>query len=231
MTSLTPPPASSLYDVGLFMIIVYAFTLVRSERNDNRVGISAITLAVYPLAALAVHQTRVAFVATNVGFLLGMIVLGFVSSYSMGRYSRSNFLQRPLICSAPTSWSEGANARADHEERPARCIARREHPHPRSVPNRSSQRCPRRCPVTSWTRSTALRKRSAPEDSEPCIAANRFPPPSSRHRGFPPRSRAGRHRESGALPCRGHSQPVVSIIRTPFRFSTSTCPPAVSRIW
>ena len=96
MTSLTPPPASSLYDVGLFMIIVYAFTLVRLS-VPYALGISAITLAVYPLAALAVHQTRPAFVATNVGFLLGMIVLGFVSSYSMGRYSRSNFLQRRLI--------------------------------------------------------------------------------------------------------------------------------------
>ena len=96
MTSLTPQPASSLYDVGLFMIIVYAFTLVRLS-VPYALAISAITLAVYPLAALIVHQRRVAFVGSNVGFLLGMIVLGFVSTYSMGRYSRSNFLQRRLI--------------------------------------------------------------------------------------------------------------------------------------
>jgi serine/threonine protein kinase len=96
MTSLTPQPISSLYDVGLFMIIVYSFTLVRLS-VPYALAISAFTLGIYPLAALAVHQTRAAVVASNMGFLLGMIVLGFVSSYSMGRYSRSNFLQRRLI--------------------------------------------------------------------------------------------------------------------------------------
>jgi serine/threonine protein kinase len=34
---------------------------------------------------------------SNLGFLLGMTVLGFFSNYSMSRYSRSNFLQRRLI--------------------------------------------------------------------------------------------------------------------------------------
>jgi eukaryotic-like serine/threonine-protein kinase len=96
MTSITPQPISSLYDVGLFMIIVYAFTLVRLS-VPYAFAIAAITLAVYPLAALTVHETPAAVVGSNMGFLLGMIVLGFVSSYSMGRYSRSNFLQRRLI--------------------------------------------------------------------------------------------------------------------------------------
>jgi tRNA A-37 threonylcarbamoyl transferase component Bud32 len=96
MTSITEQPMSSLYDVGLFMIIVYAFTLVRLS-VAYALGISAITLAVYPIAAWTVHQTPGAVVGSNLFFLLGMVVLGFFSNYSMGRYSRSNFLQRRLI--------------------------------------------------------------------------------------------------------------------------------------
>jgi serine/threonine protein kinase len=96
MTSITPQPMSSLYDVGLFMVIVYAFTLVRLS-VPYAVGISAITLGIYPLAAVAVHHTPMPVVYANSMFLFGMIVLGFSSNYSMGRYSRSNFLQRRLI--------------------------------------------------------------------------------------------------------------------------------------
>jgi tRNA A-37 threonylcarbamoyl transferase component Bud32 len=96
MTSITPQPMSRLYDVGLFMVIVYAFTLVRLS-VPYAVGISAITLAIYPLAAIMVHQTPIEVVEANALFLFGMIVLGFSSNYSMGRYSRTNFLQRRLI--------------------------------------------------------------------------------------------------------------------------------------
>ncbi|HEV7839818.1 MAG TPA: protein kinase [Gemmatimonadaceae bacterium] len=96
MTSIIPQPTSSLYDVGLFMIIVYAFTLVRLS-VPYAFSIAALTLAVYPLAALAVHQTAGPVVLSNLFFLFGMTVLGFFSNYSMGRYSRSNFLQRRLI--------------------------------------------------------------------------------------------------------------------------------------
>ena len=79
---------SGLYDVGLFMVIVYAFTLVRLS-VPYLVAISAFTLAAYPLAAFAVHQTPAAVVGSNLSFLCGMIVLCFSSNYSMGRYSRS----------------------------------------------------------------------------------------------------------------------------------------------
>lgn len=96
MTSIIPQPTSSLYDVGLFMIIVYAFTLVRLS-VPYAFAIAALTLAIYPLAAFAVHQTPAPVVWSNLGFLLGMTVLGFFSNYSMSRYSRSNFLQRRLI--------------------------------------------------------------------------------------------------------------------------------------
>ena len=96
MTSILPPPVSSLYDVGLFMVIVYAFTLVRLS-VPYAFSIAAITLAIYPLATIAAHHTSVPVVWSNLGFLLGMTVLGFFSNYSMSRYSRSNFLQRRLI--------------------------------------------------------------------------------------------------------------------------------------
>jgi len=96
ITSIIPQPMGSLYDVGLFMVIVYAFTLVRLP-VPYAFAISALTLAIYPLAAFAVHQTSTAVVGSNLSFLIGMIVLGFSSNYSMGRYSRSNFLQRRLI--------------------------------------------------------------------------------------------------------------------------------------
>ena len=96
MTSIIPQPTSGLYDVGLFMIIVYAFTLVRLS-VPYAFSIAALTLAIYPLAAFAVHQTPAPVVWSNLGFLLGMTVLGFFSNYSMSRYSRSNFLQRRLI--------------------------------------------------------------------------------------------------------------------------------------
>ena len=96
MTSIIPQPMSSLYDVGLFMIIVYAFTLVRLS-VPYALSIGALTLAIYPLATFAVHQTTAPVVWSNLGFLFGMTVLGFFSNYSMARYSRSNFLQRRLI--------------------------------------------------------------------------------------------------------------------------------------
>lgn len=96
MTSLIPQPISSLYDVGLFLIIVYAFTLVRLSAVYALV-IAALTVGVYPLAAFLVHQTPMAVVVSNLFFLLGMVVLGFFSNYSMARYSRSHFLQRRLI--------------------------------------------------------------------------------------------------------------------------------------
>src|SRR6185503_10480230 len=96
ITSIVPQPASSLYDVGLFMVIVYAFTLVRLSVL-YAFSIAAFTLVIYPLAAFAVHQTAPPVVWSNSGFLLGMTVLGFFSNYSMSRYSRSNFLQRRLI--------------------------------------------------------------------------------------------------------------------------------------
>src|SRR5437868_2257276 len=51
MTSIIPQPISSLYDVGLFMVIVYAFTLVRLSTLYALV-IAAFTLGVYPIAAL-----------------------------------------------------------------------------------------------------------------------------------------------------------------------------------
>ncbi len=96
MTSLIPQPISGLYDVGLFMVIVYAFTLVRLSVPYG-VAISAFTLAVYPIAAIVVHETPTVVVGSNVFFLLGMVVLGFFANYSMGRYARSHFLQRRLI--------------------------------------------------------------------------------------------------------------------------------------
>ena len=96
ITSIVPQPASSLYDVGLFMVIVYAFTLVRLSVL-YAFSIAAFTLVIYPLAAFMVHQTPAPVVWSNLGFLLGMTVLGFFSNYSMSRYSRSNFLQRRLI--------------------------------------------------------------------------------------------------------------------------------------
>ncbi|HKR08295.1 MAG TPA: serine/threonine-protein kinase [Gemmatimonadaceae bacterium] len=96
MTSLTPQPMSSLYDVGLFMVIMYAFTLVRLTVVWG-IAVALFTLAIYPTAALLVHSTPTAVVGANLGFLLGMAVLGFVANYSMGRYARGHFLQRRLI--------------------------------------------------------------------------------------------------------------------------------------
>ena len=96
MTSIIPQPISSLYDVGLFMVIVYAFTLVRLSVH-YAFAVAAFTLGVYPLAAILVHQAPAPVVVSNLFFLLGMVVLGFFSNYSMGRYSRSHFLQRRLI--------------------------------------------------------------------------------------------------------------------------------------
>jgi tRNA A-37 threonylcarbamoyl transferase component Bud32 len=96
MTWIMPQPASALYDTGLFMVIVYAFTLVRLSIPYTFV-IGALTLGIYPVAAFAAHQTPTPVVVSTDFLLLGMIVLGFFSNYSMGRYSRSNFLQRRLI--------------------------------------------------------------------------------------------------------------------------------------
>ncbi len=96
ITAVTPQAISALYQVGLFMVIVYAFTLVRLS-IPYAVAVAAFTLAVYPIAAVVVHETPAAVVGSNLFFLLGMVVLGFFSSYSMGRYARSHFLQRRLI--------------------------------------------------------------------------------------------------------------------------------------
>jgi eukaryotic-like serine/threonine-protein kinase len=96
MTSILPPATSALYDIGLFMVIVYAFALVRLS-FPYALAVGALTLAIYPVAALATQNTPVPIVITNVSFLLGMIILGYFSNYAMGRYSRSNFLQRRLI--------------------------------------------------------------------------------------------------------------------------------------
>jgi tRNA A-37 threonylcarbamoyl transferase component Bud32 len=96
MTTIVPPPANSLYDVGLFMVIVYAFTLVRLS-VQYAVAISALTLGFYLSASTMFNDTPAQVVGSNLSFLFGMVLLGFFSNYSMGRYSRSNFLQRRLI--------------------------------------------------------------------------------------------------------------------------------------
>lgn len=96
MTSILPEPTSSLYDVGLFMVLVYAFALVRLSL-PYAFAISALTLGIYPVVAYTARQAPTPVVVANLLFLIGMIVLGFFSNYSMGRYSRSNFLQRRLI--------------------------------------------------------------------------------------------------------------------------------------
>ena len=96
MMTLAPPPANNLYEIGLFMVIVYAFTLVRLS-VPYAVGISALTLGVYLLTALIENEAPATFIGANFSFLIGMVILGFFSNYSMGRYSRSNFLQRRLI--------------------------------------------------------------------------------------------------------------------------------------
>ena len=96
MTSIIPQPISSLYDVGFFMVLVYAFTLVRLP-VPYALAIAAFNLVVYPVSTVLVHETPPAVVASNFFFLLGMVILGFFSNYSMGRYSRSHFLQKRLI--------------------------------------------------------------------------------------------------------------------------------------
>ena len=108
MTAITPPPTNSLYDVGLFMVIVYAFTLVRLS-VPYAVAISALTIGLYLTAGLTLNDTATAVLGSNLFFLFGMVVLGFFSNYSMGRYSRSNFLQRRLI-SARTDELERKNS-------------------------------------------------------------------------------------------------------------------------
>ena len=96
MMTLSPPAASNLYEIGLFMVIVYAFAMVRLS-IPYAIGISAVTIGVYLVTALVIKPAPPAFIGANLSFLLGMVVLGFFSTYSMGRYSRSNFLQRRLI--------------------------------------------------------------------------------------------------------------------------------------
>lgn len=96
MMSLTPQPASALYEIGLYMVIVYAFTLVRLS-IPYAVGISALTIAVYLFTALVVTDKPPSVIGASLSFLFGMVVLGFFANYSMGRYSRSNFLQRRFI--------------------------------------------------------------------------------------------------------------------------------------
>ncbi len=108
MTTLTPPPTNSLYDVGLFMVIVYAFTLVRLS-VPYAVAISALTIAFYLMAGLTLNDTATPVLGSNLFFLFGMVLLGFFSNYSMARYSRSNFLQRRLI-SARTDELERKNS-------------------------------------------------------------------------------------------------------------------------
>ena len=108
MTVITPAPTSSLYDVGLFMVIVYAFTLVRLS-VPYAVAISALTLGFYVMAGVALNDTATPVLGSNLFFLFGMVLLGFFSNYSMGRYSRSNFLQRRLI-SARTDELERKNS-------------------------------------------------------------------------------------------------------------------------
>ena len=96
MAAITPQPLSSLYDIGLFMVIVYAFALVRLSVPYG-IGIALFTVAIYPTAAVFIHHMQPTVVGANTGFLLGMAVLGFVANYSMWRYARSHFLQRRLI--------------------------------------------------------------------------------------------------------------------------------------
>jgi len=108
MTAITPRPTNSLYDVGLFMVIVYAFTLVRLS-VPYAVAISALTLGFYLTAGLTINDTPTPILGSNLFFLLGMVLLGFFSNYAMGRYSRSNFLQRRLIV-ARTDELERKNA-------------------------------------------------------------------------------------------------------------------------
>ena len=96
MAAITPQPLSSLYDIGLFMVIVYAFALVRLSVPYG-IGIALFTVGIYPVAAVFIHQMPPTVVGANTGFLLGMAVLGFVANYSMWRYARSHFLQRRLI--------------------------------------------------------------------------------------------------------------------------------------
>ncbi|MFL5483784.1 MAG: serine/threonine-protein kinase [Gemmatimonadaceae bacterium] len=96
MAAITPQPLSSLYDIGLFMVIVYAFALVRLSVPYG-IAIALSTIAIYPIAAVLIHQQPPTIVGSNTGFLLGMAVLGFVANYSMWRYARGHFLQRRLI--------------------------------------------------------------------------------------------------------------------------------------
>ena len=96
MSSIAPQPYGALYDVGLFMVIVYAFTLVRLS-VPYAFGIAALTLVAYPTASTVIHHSPPEVVTANTFFLLGMVILGFFSNYAMGRYSRSHFLQRRLI--------------------------------------------------------------------------------------------------------------------------------------
>ena len=96
MAAITPQPMSSLYDIGLFMVIVYAFALVRLSVAYG-IGIALYTVAIFPVAAIFIHHTPITVVSANTGFLFGMAILGFVANYSMWRYARSHFLQRRLI--------------------------------------------------------------------------------------------------------------------------------------
>ncbi len=159
MTWILPQPTSSLYDVGLFMVIVYAFTLVRLS-IPYAFAVGALTLFVYPTAAFAAHHTETSVVVSNIFFLLGMTILGFFSNYSMGRYSRSNFLQRRLIIKSHRR-ARAQECGADHEEPAARRVEGGRTSGRRSAPSRSSPPCPRRCLDTFSTRSTASRRRSA----------------------------------------------------------------------
>lgn len=194
-------PAPGSYLYYAGLVLVIMYAFTLARLSiPHALAIAGIVIVTYVSVALWLIATPAALLINNLFFLVSSAILGFAANYTMERYARTNFLQRRII-----------------ELRTAALEQKTEELQRTNVQ------------LVARNRELAA-SRSAPAASAPCTGASTFSctipwPSRCSGRWSAPR----RCRASIASGSKG-SPHAASIIPTPSRCWTSTCPPAASPI-
>jgi len=90
MTAILPPELSTIYYVGLILVLVYCSTLIRLS-YPAVCAISLILVGSYEVVALAINPVAAAVLISNTYFLISSAIVAILIAYLSEYYIRANY--------------------------------------------------------------------------------------------------------------------------------------------